>query len=1383
MGCGATKIAAEWPQLSSGRCMERSGVAGHHAPVSVAHLQAELAVMRARCAALETALEASASSPRATASSTPPAAGPQASAASQPAVQEEFNQAFNDSWQEWKEGKSDMDMDMDWVSLPAGHPDCVHRPHLPDARTCTVESVRRGSEEHGVRSGLSYFEYDAQRGPRSDPFAWQWKAVFVSSKFAAMMGQSDQQRTISSMNNSMNVSVPLRSGMAALIKCWALQGEYLPYMTRYGMVWSTSPRQTQARMYQSVLLDHLGLKFTPVREAQGGNSRLAQAGHRAMVSILDTSGDVRYQNHASVAMFGYQGSMHRTQLAPRGFNLLEELFHGHPAEKKAMEAATGGGNIFNKTMQIKSPLLQRWLDITSGTPVWHQIQVGGCMQRPACCHTNAFATPTLLLISIARDPVTLKNVYVVAQVDVTSAVLTEHKVNELQAENNDLAMTAALLEDEKTRVQLEQEAILIENERLKVAMAEMLDRDRDNASSYHNLIDDETPADKAINLCNKILVGEKISPAEAAEVRDVIIRAGSNLLQPVDIKAQIMGAQFGTNLDKDVGANLLNMLCINAIELQMSPSVSGPDQATSPSLINSLASIDPNTANGWDQHSTTTHVLDSSRDVDLLAYADRGSVHSQARGSVVLDETDPQGSATLDSNWLLGLSKSHAPQRQSLEGDWREGAFVWRETLGSADWSAWLASPTGSPDSWSPGPSSPASHASPETRHPTQAPSPWEDRPSPLQEHGLHCRQHDPADSSPTSPHSQPPSERQWQVARGGSFKGLSEQTNNATAKARLAAQLLTAPDPTLQPLTLPSGPAKQRHASPAAVSAFTSTASHHMPAPAVPRRLSVLNNDRSRDPLVALRLVAALGSRKSAPSPEPSSTQGPAPPGREAVGSTLALQTGTNPFVRPLLGDLPKQQQQSHAEQQESKNGSHVAGEPSRKQPASPGQRAATAFRYGVSAMIKLIKSPSDHLAAVLASAEVFSWDPFALSTATDDHPLSVLVFALLKRHHPTVLKACAVDDVKLCRFLIRVGALGSRVSASASQGTQALLDLRLQVEEDYPNNPYHCRTHAADVVHSLHMLLTQAGVLTSLNLGDAGTLAAYLAAAVHDVQHKGLNNDFLIKSSDKLALLYNDISPMENHHLATTFTLLSQEPLNFLARTPRKMFDAIRKVMINMVLATDMRGHFSSLSLFKSKLHLTDEPNASIVSQRPSDSGYGGHTVAGGFHPNKAKQWTPVPPQLLADEEIRSLVLSVALKCADIGHLAAQPEVHRRWVLLLEEELFRQGDKEAALGLPVSALMDRSKAGITKSQVRHCLRAPPNSHRSYGESSIPLTPLIDVPAMQTGFLNIVALPLFKAMAKVSAAAANKSTSKPNINQEANLSAASKPYLSNIFS
>lgn len=35
------------------------------------------------------------------------------------------------------------------------------------------------------------------------------------------------------------------------------------------------------------------------------------------------------------------------------------------------------------------------------------------------------------------------------------------------------------------------------------------------------------------------------------------------------------------------------------------------------------------------------------------------------------------------------------------------------------------------------------------------------------------------------------------------------------------------------------------------------------------------------------------------------------------------------------------------------------------------------------------------------------------------------------------------------------------------------------------------------------------------------------------------------------------------------------------------------------------------------------------------------------------------------------------MALKCSDVGHLTAPPEVHKRWVGLLEEEFFRQGKK----------------------------------------------------------------------------------------------------------
>jgi hypothetical protein len=52
--------------------------------------------------------------------------------------------------------------------------------------------------------------------------------------------------------------------------------------------------------------------------------------------------------------------------------------------------------------------------------------------------------------------------------------------------------------------------------------------------------------------------------------------------------------------------------------------------------------------------------------------------------------------------------------------------------------------------------------------------------------------------------------------------------------------------------------------------------------------------------------------------------------------------------------------------------------------------------------------------------------------------------------------------------------------------------------------------------------------------------------------------------------------------------------------------------------------------------------------------------------------------------------------------SHHVGKRHVSPRRVSGLEEEFFRQGDKEKAMHLAVSPLMDRVKDGITKSQVR---------------------------------------------------------------------------------
>ncbi len=169
---------------------------------------------------------------------------------------------------------------------------------------------------------------------------------------------------------------------------------------------------------------------------------------------------------------------------------------------------------------------------------------------------------------------------------------------------------------------------------------------------------------------------------------------------------------------------------------------------------------------------------------------------------------------------------------------------------------------------------------------------------------------------------------------------------------------------------------------------------------------------------------------------------------------------------------------------------------------------------------------------------------DTFALDEATHGHALSVLGFWLLSRSG--LVKRFSLPEVKLARYL-------------------------RAVEEGYPEaNPYHNRRHGASVLHVMHAIVTRGNLLGGY-VDDLTLLTCYLAAIVHDLGHEGVNNDFLVNSRHRLALLYNDRSPMENHHASSAATLLENQELNFLEGLPRQESLLVRKLMIDLVLATE--------------------------------------------------------------------------------------------------------------------------------------------------------------------------------------------------------------------
>ena len=47
-------------------------------------------------------------------------------------------------------------------------------------------------------------------------------------------------------------------------------------------------------------------------------------------------------------------------------------------------------------------------------------------------------------------------------------------------------------------------------------------------------------------------------------------------------------------------------------------------------------------------------------------------------------------------------------------------------------------------------------------------------------------------------------------------------------------------------------------------------------------------------------------------------------------------------------------------------------------------------------------------------------------------------------------------------------------------------------------------------------------------------------IAGMVHDTDHPGYNNLYLVNSKNKMALRYNDKSVLESHHVALAFDIM---------------------------------------------------------------------------------------------------------------------------------------------------------------------------------------------------------------------------------------------------
>ncbi|TNJ27517.1 CAMP-specific 3',5'-cyclic phosphodiesterase 4B [Giardia muris] len=176
-------------------------------------------------------------------------------------------------------------------------------------------------------------------------------------------------------------------------------------------------------------------------------------------------------------------------------------------------------------------------------------------------------------------------------------------------------------------------------------------------------------------------------------------------------------------------------------------------------------------------------------------------------------------------------------------------------------------------------------------------------------------------------------------------------------------------------------------------------------------------------------------------------------------------------------------------------------------------------------------------------------------------------------------------------------------------------LIALLFELEASYTPTLYHNKNHAADVAQISILILSKvycglyglspehpfrtASLLISQTsrvdeeasptqrarmnlLRPLDFLALLFGALCHDLGHTGIDNNFCIMSNNALSLIYNDEAPLEYAHASLSWSILTQMA-PFFAQFSLDQFREFRTSFLEIILATDMSGHFPFIDQLK--------------------------------------------------------------------------------------------------------------------------------------------------------------------------------------------------------
>lgn len=227
-----------------------------------------------------------------------------------------------------------------------------------------------------------------------------------------------------------------------------------------------------------------------------------------------------------------------------------------------------------------------------------------------------------------------------------------------------------------------------------------------------------------------------------------------------------------------------------------------------------------------------------------------------------------------------------------------------------------------------------------------------------------------------------------------------------------------------------------------------------------------------------------------------------------------------------------------------------------------------------------------------------------------------------------------------------------------------ETLVRFVYSVSKGYRKITYHNWRHGFNVGQTMFTLLMTGDLKRYYT--DLEAMAMVTAGLCHDIDHRGTNNLYQMKSGNPLAKLHGS-SILERHHLDFGKTLLRDEALNIYQNLNRRQHETVIHLMDIAIIATDLALYFKKRTMFQK-----------IVDQSKTYDSW--------------DNWTKY---MMLETTRKEIVMAMMMTACDLSAIAKPWEIQSKVALSVAAEFWEQGDLErTVLEQQPIPMMDRNKA-----------------------------------------------------------------------------------------